>query len=199
MLRVGLTGGLASGKSLVGEALQELGCHLIQADELGHAVLAPGGEAVEAVVREFGSGILDENGAIVRAKLAQEVFEKPGRLAVLNALVHPQVIRREEVILARFAAEDPCAIAIVEAAILIETESYKRFDRIVLAVCTREQQIERAMHRAGWTREETEARLAHQMPLDEKRKYADYIVDTSGTKESTLSQVRELYERLRRS
>jgi dephospho-CoA kinase len=197
MLRVGLTGGLASGKSLVGQALQDLGCHLIQADELGHAMLAPGGAACEAVLREFGPGILDDRGAIGRHKLAAEVFENPERLAVLNGLIHPHVIRREEELMEQAAALDPHGIAVVEAAILIETSSYKRFDRIVLAVCTREQQIERAMHRDGWTRQETEARLARQMPLDRKREFADHIIDTSGTKEATLRQVRELYEQLR--
>ncbi|MGA2435426.1 MAG: dephospho-CoA kinase [Bryobacteraceae bacterium] len=197
MLRVGLTGGLASGKSLVGQALQNLGCHLIQADELGHAMLAPGGAACEAVLREFGTGILDDRGAISRPKLAEEVFENPERLAVLNGLIHPHVIRREEELMEQAAALDPHGIAVVEAAILIETSSYKRFDRIVLAVCTREQQIERAMRRDCWTRQETEARLARQMPLDRKREFADHIIDTSGTKEATLRQVRELYEQLR--
>ncbi len=100
MLRVGLTGGLASGKSFVGRALASLGCLVLKADELGHAVLEPGGEAFDAVVREFGAGILDQNGAIDRKRLAAEVFGKPDRLAVLNALVHPPVIRREEELMA---------------------------------------------------------------------------------------------------
>jgi dephospho-CoA kinase len=197
MLRVGLTGGLASGKSFVGQVLAELGCHLIQADELGHQVLEPGGEAYEGAIREFGSGILEPDGRISRRRLALEVFGKPDRLAVLNALVHPPVIRREEELAAGFAARDPHGIVVVEAAILIETGSYKRFQRLVLAVCPRELQIERAVHRDGLTREEALTRLARQMPLDEKRKYADYVIDTSGTKEETLRQVRETYNSLR--
>jgi dephospho-CoA kinase len=197
MLRVGLTGGLASGKSFVGRTLAEFGCHLIQADELGHEVLLPGGEAYDAVVREFGNGILDENGLIVRKALAALVFDKPDRLAVLNALVHPPVIRREEQLVARFRAGDPGGIAVVEAAILIETGSYRRFHKVVLAVCEERQQIERAMKRDGLTRERVLARLARQMPLAAKRKFADYVIDTSGSKEDTVGQTRVLFEQLR--
>jgi dephospho-CoA kinase len=197
MLRVGLTGGLASGKSFVGRTLRDLGCHLIQADELGHAVLLPGGEAYDAVVAEFGRGILDETGAVDRRKLAALVFANAERLSVLNGLVHPAVIRREEQLLEDAASIDPRGIAVVEAAILIETGSFRRFDRLILVVCTREQQISRSMSRDGCTREEVEARLRRQMPLEEKRKYADFIVDTSGTKENTVQQVREVYAALR--
>jgi dephospho-CoA kinase len=182
----------------VGEALRERGCHLIRADELGHEVLLPGGEAYDAVVREFGTGILEPEGAIDRKKLAAEVFDTPERLALLNSLVHPPVIRREEGLLAGIAERDPKGIAVVEAAILIETGSYKRFDRIVLAVCSEEQQIERAMRRDNATREEILARLERQMPLAEKRRFADHIIDTSGTKENTLRQVDETYRVLRR-
>jgi dephospho-CoA kinase len=197
MLRVGLTGGLASGKSLVGQEFARLGCLLVQADELGHAVLAPGGEAYAGVVREFGSGVLAPDGRIDRRRLAAEAFGRPERLAALNALVHPAVIRREEEAIAAFAAREPRGIAVVEAAILIETGSYRRFDRIVLVVCTEEQQIERAVGR-GATRQEALARLRRQMPLADKKKYAHHIIDTSGTKEETLLQVRRLYEELRR-
>ncbi|HOL72336.1 MAG TPA: dephospho-CoA kinase [Bryobacteraceae bacterium] len=197
MLRVGLTGGLASGKSFVGEALESFGCRLIKADELGHQVLLPGGEAYGEVVREFGPGILDSGGTIDRRKLAAEVFDKPERLAALNRLVHPHVVRREEELIARFAEEDPRAIVVVEAAILIETGSYRRFDKLILAVCTPEQQIERAVARGGLTREEAMARLARQMPLEEKRKYADFIIDTSGTKEETLKLVWETFKVIR--
>lgn len=196
MLRVGLTGGLASGKSFVGRALAELGCHLIQADELGREAMEPGGEAYDAVVAEFGPQVLKEDGTLDRRRLAALVFENEDRLARLNAIVHPIVIRREEELMAEIARRDPHGIAVVEAAILIENGSYRRFDRLVLAWCRPEQQIERAMER-GLTREEAEARLRRQMPLDEKRRYAHYVIDTSGSREDTLRQVRELYHCLR--
>ncbi|MGB9612473.1 MAG: dephospho-CoA kinase [Bryobacteraceae bacterium] len=198
MLRVGLTGGLASGKSFVGEALASLGCHLLKADELGHQLLMPDTEVYRRVVEEFGSSILDEAGRINRRALASLVFADPARLARLNAIVHPAVIEEEERWMQRVAAQDPHGIAIVEAAILIETGSYRRFDRIVLAVCPLEQQIERAMKRDGLSREEVLERLQRQMPLEEKMKFADFIIDTSGEKEHTLIQVRRLYEELRR-
>lgn len=198
MLRVGLTGGLATGKSFVGAALAALGCHLLKADDLGHQVLAPGGPAYRQAVEAFGAEILDEHGHIVRRALASLVFREPGRLAALNSIVHPAVIALEEQWMADLAARDPRAIAVVEAAILIETGSYRRFDRIILAVCSPEQQIERAIRRDALTREEVLERLQRQMPLDEKRKFAHYLIDTSGEKEKTLVQVRRVYGELRR-
>lgn len=198
MLKVGLTGGLACGKTFVGEGLANLGCHLIQADQLGHEVLAPGGEAYHAVVREFGEAILREDGTIDRRRLAAEVFGKPERLAVLNGIVHPPVVRREEEIMERIAETDPGGIAVVEAAILIETGSYRRFDRLILVTCDEEQQIARAMKRDDAARDDVLARVRRQMPLAEKRKFADYVIDTSGPKEETLRLIREVYEDLRR-
>ena len=198
MLRVGLTGGLACGKTFVGEALEKLGCLLIQADELGHEVLAPGGEAHAGVVREFGPGILTEDGHIDRAALASQVFGDPERLARLNSLVHPPVLRREEELIAGYAAAHPDGIAVVEAAILIEAGSYKRFDRIIVVTCDEQQQLERAMRRPGAVEAGTRARLSRQMPLEEKRKFADFVIDTSGEKEDTLRQTRAVYEALRR-
>ena len=197
-MKVGLTGGLASGKTFVGEALASSGCLLIQADELGHEVLAPGGEAYDSVVREFGREILTDGGLIDRQRLAALVFASPGQLARLNALVHPSVVRREEESIAEFAAREPRGIAVVEAAILIETGSYKRFDRIILVWCAEEQQVERALRREGAEEGGVRARISRQMPLQEKRKFADFVIDTSGRKEDTLRQARAVYEALRR-
>lgn len=199
MLRVGLTGGLASGKSFVGSVLASKGCHLIRADDLGHAVIAPGGEAYVGVVREFGSGILKEDGTIDRRALGALVFGNPERLAVLNSLVHPAVFRRQEEALERFAAADPGGIAVVEAAIMIETGSHVRYRKLVLAVCPREVQIARAMERDRLTRDAVLDRLSRQMPLEEKIPYADYIVDTSGDKTETAKQTERVYESLRAS
>lgn len=198
MIRVGLTGGLATGKSFVGKTLEELGCCWIQADALGHKVLEPDGAAYAAVLAEFGRAILNKDGTINRTRLADEVFSRPARLEALNSLVHPHVLRMEEELIARFAAGDPEGIVVVEAAILVETRSYKRFDRLIVAVCSEEQQIERALRREGATREQVEARLRRQLPLEDKVKLADYVVDTSGTKEKTVGQVKKIYESLRR-
>jgi dephospho-CoA kinase len=198
MLKVGLTGGLACGKSFVGQALAELGCHLIEADELGHEVLLQGGEAYAGVVREFGAAILNADGAIDRKRLAAEVFGKPERLETLNRLVHPHIFRREAKLIGQLAKSDPHGIVVVAAAILIESGNYKNFDRLILVQCHEEQQIERAMKRDHADREEVLARLSRQMPLAEKRKFAHYVIDTSGSKEETLRRVREVYDALRR-
>ena len=198
MLKVGLTGGLACGKSFVGEALAACGCLLIQADEIGHAVMASGGEAYQPVVQEFGREILAADGAIDRRALATRAFADPERLARLNALVHPAVIRRENESIAAFGAAHPDGIALVEAAILIETGSYSRFDKLILVTCTEEQQVERALRREGALESDVRARISRQMPLDRKRKYADFVIDTSGEKEDTLRQTRAVYDVLRR-
>jgi dephospho-CoA kinase len=198
MLRVGLTGGLACGKTFVGEALAGWGCLLIQADELGHQVLESGGEAYDGVVAEFGPRILAPDGRIDRQALAERVFGSPERLARLNGLVHPAVVRREEELIAGYAAREPHGIAVVEAAILIETGSYKRFDRIILVTCAEQQQIERALRRDGENLADIRARLNRQMPLEGKRKFAQFVIDTSGQKEDTLRQTRAVYEALRR-
>ena len=197
MLRVGLTGGLASGKSFVGHALADLGCHLIESDDLGHQVLLPGGEAYDAVVNEFGDQVLDEDRYIDRHKLGALVWDNPERLARLNSIVHPPVIARQQQMIAQIAEQDPAAIVVVAAAILVETGSYRRFDRLIVVVCTAEQQMERAMRRGTYSKEEVLARLSRQLPLEEKLRVADYVIDTSGTKENTIEQTKSVYYSLR--
>ena len=197
MLVVGLTGGLATGKSFIGRTLAERGCFLIHADELGHEALARGGAAYEAVLHEFGGDILRGDGEIDRRKLAAIVFGSPERLDRLNKLVHPAVFRRENELLAEFRARQPRGIAVLEAAILIETGNHTRCDKVIVAVCGEEQQIERAMRRDGISREEALARIGRQMPLDEKVRYADYIINTSGEKVETIRQVDGVWQELR--
>jgi dephospho-CoA kinase len=197
MLRVGLTGGLASGKSFVGKILGGLGCFVIHADELGHKVLLRGGEAYDAVVAEFGPGIIGEDGEIDRRKLAAVVFNDPAKLETLNRLVHPPVRERERQLAEEFALRNPTGIVVIEAAILIETGAWKNYDRLIVAICEPEQQVERAMRRDGITREEAEARLRRQLPLKEKVKFAHYVIDTSGSKENTLEQTEAVYRSLR--
>jgi len=196
MLRVGLTGGLASGKSFVGRILAELGCHVVRNDELGHAVMQPGGEAYDAICREFGPEILKPDGTIDRRKLAAIVFHDPQRLEALNALVHPPVRARTRAELEAFEKERPNGIAVVEAAILVETGSFRDYAKLIVAVCRPEQQIERAMARDGMTREEVVDRLSRQMPLTEKIRFADFVIDTSGKKEDTVAQTKRVYESL---
>ena len=196
-MRVGLTGGLACGKSFVGKTLEACGAHLIHADELGHQTLAPDGEAYEPVLQEFGRAILDAAGQIDRRRLAAMVFGNPERLAKLNAIVHPAVHRLQTAMEREFLAADPQGVIVVEAAILIETGTYKNYDRIILVICSEQQQIERSMSRDGVTEQEARARLSRQLPLEEKRKFAHYVIDASGSKEETARQTRAVYNELR--
>jgi dephospho-CoA kinase len=197
MLRVGLTGGLASGKTFVGRALADLGCYLIEADQLGHEVMLPGGEAYDAIVREFGEIVLDAERRISRRKLSGIVWNSPERLEKLSSFVHPPVQEREERKMAEIAQADPRAIVVVEAAILVETGRYKSFDRLIVVTCSAEQQMERALERGSYNKEEILARLSRQLPLEEKLRVANYVIDTSGSKDATLEQVRTVYGQLR--
>ncbi len=196
MLRVGLTGGLASGKSFVGKVLAGLGCLVVEADQLGHEVLEPGAEAYAQTIEEFGNSILRPDHTIDRLKLAEMVFVAPERLEKLNAIVHPPVRARSAALEHDFFKLHPRGIAVHEAAILIETGSYRKFDRMIVAACTREQQIARAMERDGATLESVIARLARQMPLAEKVRFADYVIDTSNTKEHTSEQTAAVFAEL---
>ena len=141
---------------------------------------------------------MDPAGEIDRRRLAARVFGDAEALARLNRLVHPAVQRREDQLMAEFAVGEPQGIAVVEAAILIENGRYKSFDRLILVTCSEEQQVARAIHRGGLDEAEVRARLSRQMPLAEKRKFADFVIDTSGAKQETLRQTRAVYETLRR-
>ena len=198
MLKVGLTGGLATGKTYVAGLLEKLGCYVIHADRLGHEVLLPGGEAYDDVVTEFGAEIVAADGTIDRKALGSVVFSNPDRLEVLNALVHPHVFRHQNEFFDTVTRKDAHAVVVSEAAIMIETGSYKRYDRLMLTVCPPELQIRRYVEREGATDDEARERLARQIPLDDKRKFADYIIDTSGTKAETERQVRQIYLQLRK-
>jgi len=190
LLKVGLTGGLACGKSFVAGALRKLGCHVIEADDVGHEVMAPGGEAHDAVLAAFGT--------VDRTRLAELVFSHPDQLERLNAIVHPAVRDRAARQFEEFGVRDPHGVVVYVAAILIESGAYREVDKIIVVSCAREQQIERAMHRPGATEAGVLARLERQMPVEKKREFADYIIDTSGDKEDTLRQTEIVYEDLRR-
>ncbi len=198
MLKVGLTGGYATGKTLVAGELMRLGCHVIYADELGRAASKRGGDAYAAIVDAFGSEILDAAGEIDRKKFASLVFNSPALLDRLASLVHPAVFRLEKRMIDDFEAQDPRGIAVIEAAILIETGRDAMFDRVVLTACELETQIARGMKRDRLTRQEVLARLNQQMSFEEKRKRAHYIVDTNGPKENTILQVEQIYRELRK-
>jgi dephospho-CoA kinase len=196
MLTVGLTGGMACGKSFVAAAFRDLGCRVIEADDLGREVMQPGGEAYKGVVAAFGAGILDSQGLIDRPKLGGIAFGDPAQLDRLNAIVHPAVRNLAQRRLQGIGDRDLHAVVIYVAAILIESGRWRDMDKIIVVTCDRAQQIERAMHRPGAVESGVQARLESQMPVDKTRAFADYVIDTSGTKEETLRQTAIVFEDL---
>jgi dephospho-CoA kinase len=201
MLRVGLTGGIACGKSTVAAMMSMLGCHVLEADNLAHDLIEPGQPAYDKVVREFGPGILSDDKRVDRAILARIVFSEPARLEVLNRIVHPRVLEVTDKEFERIAAADPSGVAVLAAALLIEAGYDAHLDRLVVVWCRPEQQIVRLTDHAsgrGMTRAEADARIAAQMPLDRKKAMADDLIDASGTLDATRRQVSALVARLKR-
>jgi len=196
MKRIGITGGIASGKSIVAGILREMGFRVLDADALGHEVIEPGLPAYKEIVREFGQGVVGESRRIDRGKLGAIVFGDPAKLRRLNAIVHPRV---EEGMVKKFAEWERDGVrdaVFVEAALLVEAEYQKRLDGLVVAWCRPEQQLERLRAR-GMSEDEARRRIAAQMPVEEKLKFATEKIDCSGSLESTRKQVEELAGRLR--
>jgi dephospho-CoA kinase len=207
MLKVGLTGGIASGKSAVGKMFVALGAHLIQADAIAHQLMRPGQAVYDEVVAHFGREILNPDGTVNRANLAEAAFSvkrgegKPSRVQELNRIVHPAVIRRQEEWMDEVGRGDPQAVAIVEAALILEAGAAKRFDRLVVVTCTDEQRAARFAARQKIdleaAKKEVARRMAAQLPEAEKIKAADCLIDNSGSLDQTEAQVRQAWERLR--
>jgi dephospho-CoA kinase len=196
MLKVGLTGGIASGKSTVASILRDLDCMVLEMDPLGHELLEPGQSAYDEVVREFGTSILSPGDKVDRAELGAIVFADPPKRARLNQILHPRIL---EVVQKWFAALDRPSgpeFAVVEAALIIETGFHKSLDNLIVCWCTPEQQIERLLDR-GLTHEQAKLRIAAQMPVDEKLKVADEVVDCSKSIEETERQVQNVVARLK--
>lgn len=195
MKKIGLTGGIASGKSTVAAMLRELSFDVIFADEISRMLLRPGEAALHETVREFGPDILGPDGTVDRKKLAAIVFATQAKLDRLNAIIHPRV---EAEMLKRFAAweREGRSVAFVEAALLVEAGYTRNLDGLVVTWCRPEQQMERLIAR-GMSEQDARARIAAQMPVEEKLKLATYKVDCSGSIEETRRQVEELAKRLR--
>ena len=196
MLRVGLTGGIGCGKSTVATMMRALGCHVIEADPLAHKLIEPGQPAFQEVVRAFGADILHSDGHVDRGKLGAIVFADVDKLLRLNAIVHPRVLKELEKLFSEYAVANPRGVAVIEAALLIEAGYVKHLDRLVVAWCKPEQQMERLLAR-GMSRKQIEQRLGAQMPLDEKRRRADDVVDCSVPLEETRAQVEQLVAKLK--
>jgi dephospho-CoA kinase len=211
LLKVGLTGVIASGKSAVGEMFVALGAHLIQADTIAHELMQPGQPVYDEIVRHFAPGILNPDGTINRSRLADAAFDfkpasdtkeekKSSRVKELNRIVHPAVIRRQEEWMDDIGRRDPRAIAIVEAALIIEAGAAKRFDHLIVVTCRDEQRVKRFAARNNLSleaaRQEVTRRMAAQLSDAEKIKAADYVIDNSGSLEGTQAQVRQIWQKL---
>jgi dephospho-CoA kinase len=198
MLRVGLTGGIATGKSTAGAMFVQLGCYLINSDQISHELLRPGQQVHDAVVTEFGDRILAADKTIDRRILGEIVFKDPEARARLNSLVHPAVIARQREWLKEVESQDPDAVAIVDAALMIEVGTYKNYDKLIVVICKPEIQKQRLRERSGLSEDQIEARIRSQMPMEEKAKYADFVIETSGSIDMTRQQVEGIYKELRR-
>jgi len=198
MLRVGLTGSIGVGKTFVASVFIELGCHVLDADQTAREVVMPGTPGLKALVEAFGDDILATDGTLDRKSLGALIFADQSKRQRLNHILHPFIIARQDEILNGWEAEDPDGIGIVDAALMIESGGYKRFDKLIVVHCRPEVQLERLMLRDKLSREEALRRINSQMPQEEKQQFADYLIDTSDGFELTRSRSVEIYNQLLR-
>jgi dephospho-CoA kinase len=208
MLKVGLTGGIAAGKSVVGEMFVALGAHLVQADRIAHSLMRPGEAVYNEVVRQFGREILNPDLSVNRAKLAEVAFGpaadtadlRASRIEELNRIVHPGVIRSQDEWMQEMGWQNPHAVAIVEAALILEASAADHFDRLIVVTCGADQRVARFAARQKieleTARKEVARRMAAQLPDEEKIKAADYVIDNSGSLDKTREQVSQVWEHL---
>jgi dephospho-CoA kinase len=198
MITIGLTGGIASGKSLVAQVLRRLGCEVIDTDAIARDVVVPGTEGWQAVVTEFGPQILAADGTIDRAKLASIIFADVGRREILNSLLHPLIIRAVGEQIAAIQARAPDAVVVVDVPLLIECNMQNDFDEVMVVWAPRETQIARLMARDGLREEDARDRIASQLPLDQKRECATFVVENDADREKTAEQVEKFFMHLPR-
>jgi dephospho-CoA kinase len=210
MLKVGLTGGIASGKSAVGEMFAALGAHVVQADRIAHSLMRPGEAVYNEVVRHFGREILNADMSVNRARLAEAAFgsasdggQRRSRIEELNRIVHPAVIRSQDEWMQEMGQQDPKAVAMVEAALILEAGARDHFDQIIVVTCDAGQRAARFAARQKIdlesARKEVARRMAAQLPDEEKIKAANFVIDNSGDLDHTHEQVRNVWEKLKAS
>ncbi len=194
----GLTGGPASGKSTAARMFEDLGARVIDADRIGHELQRSPLPTYHEIVRRLGPGVLDPSGEIDRRRLGAMVFADPQKLSDLNAILHPRIIERVEEMAAFYQARDTREVVLVDAALIFEARIGARFLKVIVVWCEPEEQIRRLMTKSGLSRADAERRLATQLPAEEKRRRADYVVDSSGSLESTRSQVEAIFAELKK-
>lgn len=196
MLIVALTGGIATGKSVVASILEELGCYIHHADKIAHELTEPEKPAWEKIVSHFGENILNKDKTINRSRLGKIIFSDKKEQAFLNELIHPLVLEKKKETIEKLEEEGTTNIFVSEAALTVEAGFTGFFDKVVVVYCTRDIQIERLMERDRISRKEALEKLKSQMSQEEKLKYADYIIDTSETLQSTVEQTERIYRNL---
>lgn len=197
MRKVGLTGSIAVGKSFVCAVLRELGCYVLDADKTSREVVAKGTDGLAEIVRHFGDDALLPDGELDRKKVGAIVFADKKKRELLNSIVHPRVIKAQDEWIRSVELDDPAGIAVIDAALMIETGGYKRFNKLIVVWCEPALQLERLMRRDNLTVAQAEMRIAAQMPQDEKKRYADFSVDTSAGFDDTRRQVESVVDQLR--
>ncbi len=197
MLKVGLTGSIAVGKSFVLKTFREFGCHVLDADITAREVVEPGTIGLKMIVEAFGEETLLPDGALNRSKLGSIVFADNDKRQLLNSIVHPLVIERQDKWLVARELDDPGGIVIVDAALMIESGGYLRFDKLIVVWCRPEIQLERLMLRDSLSADEAARRIGAQMPQDEKKSYSDYLIDTSDGFDETRRRSAEVFRQLR--
>jgi len=197
MLKVGLTGGIASGKSLVARVLKDLGAHVIDADRIVHELLEPEQQAWREIIDFFGKDILRPDKTIDRRKLGDIVFSDEKKREWLNCCLHPKVFTVYTTQVRNVCSRQPDTIIVLDAALLVETGYHRKMDRVIVVYAEPEQQVERLTLRDKFTREQALARIRSQMPLGEKRGHADFVIDNTGSKEATEKQTRAVFLKLK--
>jgi dephospho-CoA kinase len=196
MLKVGLTGSIAVGKSTVCDIFAKLGCHVLDADLTAREVVEPGSQGLARIVDLFGDEVLQPDGSLDRQKMGNIVFTDGSKRAALNSIVHPLVIESQDRWLKTVEKNDPAGIAIVDAALMIESGGYKRFDQLIVVWCRPDIQLKRLMSRDHLTESEAIGRIQSQMPQEEKKKYAEHLIDTSDGLAKTRERVNEVFGKL---
>lgn len=197
MLKVGLTGSIAVGKSFVCEVFRELGCHVIDADRTARDVVRAGTPGLAKIAEEFGADVMTADGELDRAKMAAIVFDHEQKRLLLNSIVHPLVFEAQNIWLNAREAEDPDGIAIVDAALMIESGGYRRFNRLIVVWCEPAVQLERLTLRDNLPDPDAKKRIAAQMPQEEKKQYADFLIDTSAGFNDTRRRVADVHKKLK--
>ncbi len=196
MLSVGLTGSIAVGKTYVCDVFEELGCFVLDADKTAREVVEPNTDGFKQIIEVFGAQVLIENGELDRVKLGNIVFNDEGKRQLLNSIVHPLVIHAQDNWLKEREKESPDGIAIVDAALMIESGSYRRFEKIIVVWCEADIQLQRLMLRNNLSKEEAQKRIDAQLSQEEKKTYADHLIDTSEGFAITRARVEEVYRKM---